>query len=843
MKSLSPVPIAMVVLIASPILGTGVAAEPKHPGYKVYDHVVKATPPATGEHKFRLVVPDGLEVVRGILVVGPFSGGDSRDYHEQVWYREFLNLHGFAFLGATNYYLHDYKVMQAALKQLAADSNHPELVNAPFAATGFSAGGGYTRNLMHVDPDKVIAGVVVGSTMKLPGQLTDDHRRVPMCVINGEREHDPGEGPGMAKQLEPVLAEHRPKGALWGWMAVQGVGHEFAGQEVLSMPMLDAAVRLRYPTDGDVRKGPVKLKPVALDSGWMSDNTTWKSGLTAISPAKRFKGDVARSSWLLNEDIAFIYRAYSTLDWPLKITLPSRDAAKNEVFDAGASITIKVDDSKFAGWSKLELYDGAMKVGELTKGKAEFTVKDLKAGYHAFSILGTDGKANTRTSNPVLVVVRKPVKQPVTITDPGVTIVTTFPGDTGPGPKDVPDNSGAVGPGHVVDFDNANVVIHDKKTGKVVKRMTQTEFWKAANPDFNFPKLNDPRLLYDPLSTRWFGVIAELTKGSVGYLAVSESSDPTRGWKAIKLPMEPTNPGMKLGVDKNGLYIAFYVLTGDTHTMMSVHAIPIADAVAADGPSLAHLQTFSKLEIECFPATDQNPNKAADAPAILLHHEFGNTYSKMFMYKITWKGNTASISKMQTIPLGKTYVIPNATALKNTAVQPPPGEKLRADEGRRTLCVYQHGDSLFTCNEAKRTLDSRCGIFWCEIRATDGVLVQEGFVDDPDCDFLVPSLAVDANGNVGLGCTRASAKEFPSACVMMRDAKDPPNTMRPAVLGAKGTVAFAGSRESKYGLPWGNYNSTCVDPSDPTVMWTSQEYATSSTPGRWTTCWVAFKRK
>jgi hypothetical protein len=362
---------------------------------------------ASGEHKFRLVVPGGLAVVRGILVVGPYAGGDSRDYHEQVWYREFLNLHGFAFLGAKDFYLHDYKVLQNALKQFAADSRHPELVHAPYAATGFSAGGGFTRRLLQEAPDKVIAAVVVGSTLKLRGQLTDDHRRVPVCVINGEREHEPGEAGGMAKALEPVLAEHRPKGALWGWLAVQGVGHEFAGQEVLAMPMLDAAVRLRYPADGDVRKGPVKLKSVALESGWVADNTTWKSGLTAITPAKKFKGDVARSSWLLNEDIAFIYRAYATHDWPLKVTSPSNLSARREVFDAGSVVTIRVDDSQFAGWTKLALYDGATKVGELTKGPAEFTVKGLKAGYHAFSVLGTDGKGNLRPSNPVLVVVRK----------------------------------------------------------------------------------------------------------------------------------------------------------------------------------------------------------------------------------------------------------------------------------------------------------------------------------------------------------------------------------------------------------------------------------------------------
>jgi hypothetical protein len=406
MKRSFIVPIALVALVGSAVglyaadskTSKGAAAAPDK--YKSYDFT-------EADHKFRLVVPEDLEVVRGILLVGPYSGGDSRDYHQQAWYREFLNLHGFAFLGAKDFYLHDYKVLQNALKQLAADSKHPELVNAPYATTGFSAGGGTARRLLMADPDRLIAAVIVGSTLKLNGKPMAANLGTPVCVINGDLEHEPGEAGGMARALEPVLAEYRPKGALWGWMAVEGVGHEFAGQEVLAMPILDAAVRLRYPADGDVRKGSVKLKPVDPESGWVADNTTWKSGLTAVTPAKKFKGDVAKSSWLLNEDLAYVYRAYATHDRPLKITSPSGDAAKDEVLDAGASVTITVDDSKFAGWKKLELYDGATNVGELTKGPAKFTVKDLKAGYHAFSVLGTDGKDKIRPSNPVLVVVRK----------------------------------------------------------------------------------------------------------------------------------------------------------------------------------------------------------------------------------------------------------------------------------------------------------------------------------------------------------------------------------------------------------------------------------------------------
>jgi hypothetical protein len=40
-------------------------------------------------------VPEGLKVVRGILAVGPYAGGDSREFHKEVWYREFMHLHGF----------------------------------------------------------------------------------------------------------------------------------------------------------------------------------------------------------------------------------------------------------------------------------------------------------------------------------------------------------------------------------------------------------------------------------------------------------------------------------------------------------------------------------------------------------------------------------------------------------------------------------------------------------------------------------------------------------------------------------------------------------------------------
>ncbi|HVC96099.1 MAG TPA: hypothetical protein VND64_20620 [Pirellulales bacterium] len=38
-------------------------------------------------------------------------------------------------------------------------------------------------------------------------------------------------------------------------------------------------------------------------------------------------------------------------------------------------------------------------------------------------------------------------------------------------------------------------------------------------------------------------------------------------------------------------------------------------------------------------------------------------------------------------------------------------------------------------------------------------------------------------------------------------------------------------------------NTTCIDPAEPTVFWTYQEYATSDVPSQYTTCWAAFTLK
>ena len=105
--------------------------------YMVYDYADPAT------KTFRVVIPDGLKTVRGLLVECNYAGGDSRgDWTFCTYYREFMHLHGFALVASAGDIPHfkAYQAFRNCLQMVSVASKHLELVNAPYAAVGFSAG-------------------------------------------------------------------------------------------------------------------------------------------------------------------------------------------------------------------------------------------------------------------------------------------------------------------------------------------------------------------------------------------------------------------------------------------------------------------------------------------------------------------------------------------------------------------------------------------------------------------------------------------------------------------------------------------------------------------------------
>jgi hypothetical protein len=221
-----------------------------------------------------------------------------------------------------------------------------------------------------MDPDRTIAAGIIEARHNFTAFLPPNQPpsaavlAIPSVLISGGKGNTNAQT-GVFKMVDEAFVPFRPKGAEYAWLVLPRYGHEYAEnrQDLLIMPLMDLAVRTRYPKDGDPTKGPIKLLSIDPATGWVADNTAWNSGLKKIVPAEQFKGDLGHSSWLQNEDIAFIYRAYATHNNPLTITSPGPCGAGTPAVDPGSNVPIVVDASKFPNWKKLEFYDGAKKLG------------------------------------------------------------------------------------------------------------------------------------------------------------------------------------------------------------------------------------------------------------------------------------------------------------------------------------------------------------------------------------------------------------------------------------------------------------------------------------------------
>ena len=169
-----------------------------------------------GDRTLRLNLPDGLPVVRGILIFGNGAGGDSRSMAtnpELVAYAESM---GFAVLAtsrwanfAYGYTPSEYSGFQYALQQLADTTRHPELVRAPWLPFVMSNGGQISYGLNVLAPEKAIAMAINKAAIVndlLPGSAA---LRTPGLLVAGELDVTYRAG------VHDLFISNRPRGALW----------------------------------------------------------------------------------------------------------------------------------------------------------------------------------------------------------------------------------------------------------------------------------------------------------------------------------------------------------------------------------------------------------------------------------------------------------------------------------------------------------------------------------------------------------------------------------------------------------------------------------------------------
>jgi hypothetical protein len=314
-------------------------------------------------------------------------------------------------------------------------------------------------------------------------------------------------------------------------------------------------------------------------------------------------------------------------------------------------------------------------------------------------------------------------------------------------------------------------------------------------------------------------------------IARSETSDPTGTWKAVSFLGNDGGDGKfadftTLGVDANGVYVTtnnFPMNSSNVGFEYSmVHSIPKSDILAST-PSVANMTSFGSLSEHTFgfstiqPVTNFGSGDGSSPLVSIFPSPPGN--DSLFVWNLSGtSGAGATISASQSIATGD-YSSPPPAA------QPDFTASISTIDGRIASNAYQVGEKIYAVHNT--TQDGSPALSVLILNSETNQLIQEIILGDPLHDYFNASIAANSLGDVVVGFTRSGFGEdgtLSALAVVGHTFGDVTTFGEPMLLqaGLVDDYHFANGR-------WGDYTSTVIDPDNPYVFWTFQQYALSST--------------
>jgi len=387
-----------------------------------------------------------------------------------------------------------------------------------------------------------------------------------------------------------------------------------------------------------------------------------------------------------------------------------------------------------------------------------------------------------------------------------------------------PDTMGAAGPDHFVELLNGQYSAYRNADGARVQTSTLNAFWQNAGvvPAGSFAF--DPRVTYDASSGRWFAASADNSGGPNNFLiAVSNSSDPTQGWKGFAIPSDSAKTRWAdfptLGVNRDGVYVAanMFPISASSVTT-SVLVLPKADLIAG---TVANKTLFENVNPNTIgfsvqPVTDP---KSTGVPVATLLSDF-NTGGGQFKRSDIAGSVTSPVldTTNKFIPVPPFGGPPNAQ-------QPGPKAPLEAGDTRLSSSVVMRNGELWGVQSVNS--GGRSALRWFDINAATNTLRQSGLIASPTLAFYYGSIAVNDFGNVVIGFSGSGPSQFVSAYAVEGQTINGVTTFGDPLLVKAGVsdyeVTFGAGRNR-----WGDYSATVLDPDDPFRFWTIQEWVSGT---------------
>ena len=163
--------------------------------------------------------------------------------------------------------------------------------------------------------------------------------------------------------------------------------------------------------------------------------------------------------------------------------------------------------------------------------------------------------------------------------------------------------------------------------------------------------------------------------------------------------------------------------------------------------------------------------------------------------------------------------------LTRAVPQPETAQKLdvQGDKLMARVVYRRVGDhESIVAAHAVKTAAGGGGVRWYEFRL-DGLrdvrLHQQGTYAPDGAYRWMPSPALDARGNLGIGYSFGGTPHFPGQRFAGRRAEDPPGILTKAEV-----VLAAGEASQSSTYRWQDYTQTAIDPADDTTIWYTGDY-------------------
>lgn len=427
-----------------------------------------------------------------------------------------------------------------------------------------------------------------------------------------------------------------------------------------------------------------------------------------------------------------------------------------------------------------------------------------------------------------------------------------------------PDTNGDVSDQHYIQWVNTKWAVYDKTDGSTVQGPTAgNSFWVGFGGKCETTNSGDPIALWDPRAQRW--VMSQFVTSApfAQCVAVSTTSDPLGTYYRYEFDW-PSNhfgdyPKLAIWTDESGSQDAYLLTTHEFNSQGTTFFGAALTALERDkmltGDPTAAMVRFPN--IDAYGVEPVNLIGTLDAPANScgeFTHFDANTSDYLFWdicMDWTTPANT-TLSSDPTRVAGAPFVpYYDEVPQQGTANGLDPfgthimyranARAFPADAPTRVSLVVNHvvqGDVYQgSIDWVHFNLDDHGATFGTPT-PLDKTIVDQGIYAPDSENRWMGGIAMDANGDIGVGFSKSSPTTHPQIEITGRTLSDPAGTMR---IEQNCTDGIANGSQTSSSNRWGDYSSMSVDPVDQCTFYYTNEYYPTTTSSQWHTRVCSFK--